>query len=114
MNSKFVNDSTMIYDKRIITYKWGNNAPNYDEYTETSGFIISAGTYAHNMVFFKRAAAEARRDFPKLKGKDIEVFIITRSSYNKGFAGIRFSLPENTTKRGYRQITRLNFEYVGG
>lgn len=104
----------MAYDKRIITRKWGNNAPKFDAHTSTEGFIISAGTYARNMVFFKRAAAEARRDFPKLKGTDIIVFIITRSSYNSGFAGIRFSLPANTTKRGYRQCTELDFECTGG
>lgn len=98
----------MKYDKRIITHQVGCN-PTNDEYTFSNGFVISAGTYSRSLTFFNEAAAEAKRDFPELKDDDIELFIITRSSYNKGFAGIRFPLPKNATKEGYRQGSELDF-----
>ncbi len=101
----------MNFDKRITTHKWGNN-PTRDEYTSSNGFVISAGTYARTMDFFNEAAAEAKRDFPHLEDKDIEVFIITKSMYNQGFAGIRFPLHDNAVKEGYRQSVSLDFDYV--
>lgn len=101
----------MKYDKRIITHKWGNN-PTNDEYTSSNGFVISSGTYSRSLAFFNDAAAEAKRDFPELKDEDIQPFIITKSRYNQGFAGIKFSLPENTKKRGYHQCSELDFSYA--
>lgn len=98
----------MKYDKRIITHKWGNN-PTNDEFTSSNGFIISSGSYDRSMKFFNGAATEAKKDFPELKDSDIEAFIITKSSYNQGFAGVRFSLPDNTKKDGYRQASKLDF-----
>lgn len=98
------------YDKRIITHRWGNN-PTNDEFTSSNGFVISAGTYSRSLAFLKAAAAEAKRDFPGLKDEDIEPFIIIRSTYNKGFAGIHFPLPENAEKKGYRQASSLDFSY---
>jgi len=98
------------YDKRIITHRWGNN-PTNDEFTSSNGFVISAGTYSRSLAFLKAAAAEAKHDFPGLKDEDIEPFIITRSTYNKGFAGIRFPLPENAVRSGYSQEKRLDFSY---
>lgn len=98
----------MKFDKRITTHQWGNN-PTKDEYTSSTGFVISAGTYSHSLKFFNDAAAEAKRDFPELKDEDIQAFIITRSTYNEGFAGIRFPIPENTKKDGYRQVKALDF-----
>jgi hypothetical protein len=98
----------MNYDKRICTHKWGNN-PTHDEYTDTKGVVISAGTYDRSLEFLNGAAAEAKKDFPGLKDSDIEPFIITKSGYNKNFAGIWFPLPENTEKAGYRQVTELDF-----
>lgn len=98
----------MNYDKRIITHQWGNNPAN-DEFTSSNGFVISSGTYSRSLTFFNEAAAEAKRDFPGLKDDDIEPFVITRSRYNLGFAGIRFPLPENTVKEGYYQRKELDF-----
>lgn len=100
----------MKYDKRIVTHQWGNN-PTNDEHTSSNGFVISAGTYSRSLTFFIEAAAEAKRDFPEIKNDDIEPFIITRSSYNQGFAGIRFPLPENTTKEGYHQDKKVDFSF---
>src|SRR5690606_12806527 len=99
---------TMKFDKRIITRKWGNN-PTRDEFTSSNGFVISSGKYSRSIAFFLEAAAEAKRDFPFLTDKDIEVFIITKSSYNQGSAGVRFSLPENSEKKGYRLAEQLDF-----
>ena len=101
----------MKYDKRIITHKWGNN-PTKDEHTSSNGFVISGGSYGRSLKALKGMAAEAKRDFPTLKDEQIEPFIITRSSYNMGFAGIRFPLPENATKEGYRQDSELDFSYA--
>ena len=98
----------MNYDKRIITHNWGNNE-THDEFTNSNGFIISNGTYARSLAFLNEAAAEAKRDFPSLSDKDIEPFIITKSSYNQGFAGIRFTLTANTEKEGYRLAAELDF-----
>lgn len=100
----------MTYDKRIITHKWGNN-PSNDEYTDTNGFIISNGTYDKSFAFYKKLAEQAKKDFPFLKDEDIECFVITRSTYNKGFGGIRFSLPENQEKQGYRYSNRVDFDW---
>lgn len=98
-------------DKRIITHQWGNN-PERNEYTSSNGFVISGGTYNRTVEFFNELAAEAKRDFPHLVDGDLHAFIITDSMYNKGFAGIRFSLPENSVKEGYRQGSRLDFDYA--
>jgi hypothetical protein len=100
----------MKYDKRIITHKWGNNDTR-DEFTNSNGFVISNGTYARSLAFLNEAAAEAKRDFPSLTDKDIEPFIITKSSYNQGFAGIRFPLPANATRAGYKTGAELDFIY---
>lgn len=98
-------------DKRITTHKWGNNATN-DEYASSNGFIISDGTYDKSISFFNKLAKEAKEDFPFLKNEDIECFIITKSSYNQGFGGIRFSLPANTQKKGYRACQQVDFYYA--
>lgn len=97
----------MKFDKRIMTHKWGDN----EEFTNSNGFVISAGSYRRDIKFFQKLAEEAKKDFPFLKDGDIEVFIITKSSYNKGFGGVRFPLPENTQKKGYYHGVRLDFDY---
>lgn len=97
-------------DKRIITHQWGNN-PTNDEYTNSNGFIISSDTYDKSISFFKKLAREAKKDFPFLKDGDIECFVITQSTYNKGFGGIKFSLPDNTKKAGYYQGSRIDFDW---
>ncbi len=101
----------MNYDKRICTHKWGNN-PTNDEYTSSNGLIISAGTYSRSMEFFNQMAAEAKKDFPHLTDEDIEPIIITKSSYNQGFAGIKFPLQKNALRTGYRQVANLDFHYA--
>ena len=107
--------TTMRYDKRIITHKWGNN-PTRDESTASNGFIIegfviSGKSYGRTLAFLNELAAEAKRDFPSLTDGQIEPFIVTRSSYNKGFAGIRFPLPANTIKDDYHRSAHLDFEH---
>jgi hypothetical protein len=99
------------FDKRIVTHKWGNN-PTRDEYTSSNGYIIAANHYCRTMEFFKVAAKEAKKDFPELKDSDIEVFVITDSCYNKGFSGIKFSLPDNAKKNGYRYSSTIDFSYL--
>ena len=98
----------MEYDKRIITHTCGNN-PERNEFTFSNGFIISAGTYDRSIDFLNALAAEAKKDFPSLNDSDIIPFIITKSTYNKSFAGIRFPLLPNTIKDGYYQAAELDF-----
>jgi hypothetical protein len=99
-----------ITDKIICTHKWGNNAPNYDEFTNSNGFILSC-TYDYSIKGFKELVKIARKDFPFLKDSDIECFRVIKSSYQKGFPGVSFSLPTNKKKKGYRQIKRIDFDY---
>ena len=96
-----------ISEKFIATHKWGNN-PTNDEFTNSNGFILSC-TYDYSIKGFNELAAIAKKDFPFLKDSDIECFIVTKSSYNKGFPGVRFALPENQTKEGYSQVPRFDF-----
>ena len=96
-------------DKRIVTHRWGNN-PTCDEHTSSNGFILPSGTYARHLKFLNELAAEAKKDFPWLEDVNIEPFTVLKSTYNQGFAGIRFSLPENTTKAGYRLSDRLDLQ----
>lgn len=100
----------MKFDKRIITHKWGNN-PTNDEYTSSNGFVISGGSYGRSLAFYQSLAAEAKKDFPHLTDDQIECFVIVRSSYNNGFAGVRFQLPENTSKSGYSADSKLDFSH---
>ncbi len=97
----------MTFDKRIITHHCGA----HDELTFSNGFVISGGSCGRNIAFLLRLAAEAKRDFPDIRDENIEVFIITRSSYNQGFAGVRFPLPKNAVKEGYRQANAVDFQY---
>lgn len=100
----------MKYDKRIITHKWGNNS-TADEYTSSNGFVISGDSYDRSIAALNEMVAEAKRDFPSLSDSEIQPFIITRSTYNKCFAGIRFPLPANATKDGYKQGSELDFAH---
>ena len=97
------------YDKRIATHKWGSNETN-DEFTNSNGFVISNGSYSRSIAFFNELANEAKRDFPELLDSDIECFVITKSTYNKGFAGVRFPLPANTRKAGYSDCVKVDFQ----
>lgn len=94
-----------------MSHKWGNN-PTNDKFTSSNGFVISSGTYSRSIAFLNEAANEAKKDFPFLKDDDIEAFIITDSSYNKGFSGVRFSLPDNTKHKAYRSSSTLDFKYL--
>jgi hypothetical protein len=96
-----------ISEKFICTHKWGNN-PTNDEYTNSNGFILSC-TYDYSIKGFKELAQIAQKDFPFLKEDDIECFIVTKSTYNKGFPGVRFSLPENYSHKDYRSVGKTNF-----
>ena len=87
-----------------------SNSTN-DEFESSNGFVISDGTYDRSLRFLRQAASEAKRDFPHLTDADIEPFIITKSTYNKNFAGIRFPLPGGTTKPGYRVSNKLDFSH---
>lgn len=94
-----------ISDKFICTHHWGDNK----EFTNSNGFILSC-TYDYSVKGFKELAKIARKDFPFLKDRDIECFIVTKSSYNKGFPGVRFALPENFKRAGYRDVSgKVNF-----
>lgn len=74
-----------------------------DEYTSTNGFIFSANSYDKSLKWYKAAAKEAKKDFPFLTDSDIEFTVVTKSSYNQGFPGIRFGLEANQVKQGYLQ-----------
>lgn len=94
--------------KRIITWRWGNN-PTQDEHTATRGFIF--GGYNASAPAYTRLVEEARRDFPSLRDKDIELSKVTQSTYMKGFIVVSFPLPPNTEKRGYDNWQRFDFHY---
>ena len=102
----------MAYDKRIVTHTCGNN-PTHNEFKLSNGFIFSANTYQHSIMFLNRLADEAKRDFPGLTDDDIEVVVVVKSGYNQGFWGVRFVLPEGIScKDGYRKVSRLDFSYL--
>lgn len=102
----------MSYDKRIVTHTWGNN-PTHDEFKSSNGFILSANTYQHSISFLNELSAEAKRDFPWLTDNDIEVFVVVQSRYNQGFWGVRFTLPEEASRKEvYRNVPTLDFSYL--
>ena len=97
-------------DKIIVTHKWGNN-PTHDEYTSSNGIIVRNRHYGRTMDDYIEMADQAKKDFPFLKDSDIEPFVVRESSYNKNMAGIRFSLPDNYSKKGYFECSKLDFSY---
>ena len=98
----------MAYDKRIITYKVGNNE-THDEYTYCNCIVMAQNHYRHDIAFLNALAKEAKRDFPHLTDEDLVVFKVTKSRYNEGFWGVIFSLPVGTTKESYRHVSELDF-----
>ena len=89
------------FEKIIVTHKC--------EITYSNGFIVSS-YYDKSLKHFKLIANEVRKDFPDLSDGDIEIFVVTDSTYNKGCPGVRFALPANTKCKGYRSISgRLPF-----
>jgi len=96
-------------DKRIVTHKWGNN-PTNDEYTGSNGFIIS-NRYDKSIAHYLELVEIAKKDFPFLKDEDIECCEVRRSSYNQGCPFIKFSLPENTKKKGYEGYKNIDFDW---
>jgi hypothetical protein len=90
----------MAYDKRIVTH---------DEFTIFNGYVLSTNLYRHDIAYMIQLATEAKCDFPFLKVEEIEVFVVTKSEYNKGFWGVKFPLPAGTTKEGYRSVKSLDF-----
>jgi len=100
----------MTYDKRIVTHQWGNN-PTHDEYTNSNGVVMAANHDCHSITFIDQLAAEAKRDFPDLNDGEIEVFVVTKSSYNRVFWGVKFPLPAGAVKDGYRAVQGLDFVY---
>jgi hypothetical protein len=90
----------MAYDKRIVTH---------DEFTNSNGYVLTTNLYRHDIAYIIQLATEAKCDFPFLKAEEIEVFVVTKSEYNKGFWGVKFPLPDGTTKEGYRSVKSLDF-----
>jgi hypothetical protein len=70
--------------------------------------VLSGGSYGRSLAFFTALADAAKKDFPHLTDADIQRFTVTKSSYNQGFAGVRFSLPSNTEHPDYR-LEQLDF-----
>jgi hypothetical protein len=70
---------------------------------------MSFNSYRHDIVFINKLAAQAKQDFPDLEDEKIEVFVVTRSDYNKGFWGIIFPLPPGTFRKGYQDEESLDF-----
>jgi hypothetical protein len=84
--------------KEIYSWKWGNNETR-DEDTSTRGYIL--GGYNSSFERICAMAAEAKKDFPNLQDKDIEVGFVTSSRCVKNFWGIHFPLPNETRHKDY-------------
>ena len=95
-------------DKRIITWKWGNNS-THDEFTTSRAFIID--NYGDNFAHYSRMVGEAKKDFPDLKDEDISVGRITNSTYMKEFCVISFLVEENLRKAGWDNWNRFDFDW---
>lgn len=91
------------YDKRIVQHCIGT-------WIVSDGYILSNDTYRKSLDFYNELATEAKRDFPHLKDQDINPFVVIKSNYNQGTAGIHFSLKAKTTKEGYNQHDHLDFQ----
>lgn len=98
------------FEKIIATHKWGNG-PTRDEITSSNGFVL-CDLYSRSLTTFKMLAEEAKKDFPDLSDDDIECFVVTKSSYNKGCPGVRFSLPDNARHPDYHACERVEFEHA--
>ena len=102
----------MTLDKRIYRYQMSDTRNDY----YANGFII--GNYSRYIATVRELAAVAMADFPHLKETDIEVGIIVKSTYNKGFLYVRFPLHGEpigkstiTEYKGYPVLySRLDFE----
>jgi len=93
-------------EKRIITWKWGNN-PTHDEYTTSRAFIF--GNYGDNFAHYAQLVAEAKKDFPKLRDEDVTVSVVHQSTYMKHFIYISFMVEENQVMAGYKNWDRFDF-----
>jgi len=109
------------YDKRIVThtvdtraYSERKESPPNDEdlAVYSNGYVISADSYSKSIDWYNQMASEAMKDFPELKSSDIECFVVANSTYNKGFAGIRFPLQSLTAHSAYTACQRLDFNYT--
>ncbi len=83
---------------------------NIDKYTSSNGYVLASNHYRGDMAFLNELVKEVKKDFPFVKEEDINPFVVTKSSFNQGFSGIRFSLPANTKKKGYKNVARLGFQ----
>lgn len=97
--------TNMRFDKRIVTHTSGAK----NEHAFSNGFVISNGSYSHSIHFFNELAAAAKKDFPFLSDHEIDCFVISKSSYNNHFAGVKFPLPANTKKSGYANCNSIDF-----
>lgn len=96
----------MSMEKRIITWKWGNN-PTHDEYTTSRAFIF--GNYGDNFAHYCQLVAEAKKDFPNMPDKEITVSEVRESHYMKNFIYISFLVPANHTQAGWSNWDRFDF-----
>lgn len=96
-------------DKRIITWKWGNN-PTNDEHTATRGFIF--GNYGSSAADYATLVDEALKDFPHLTVANINLGKVTKSGSMKGFALVTFLLAPNQMHEAYDAWDRFDFSYI--
>ncbi len=101
--------SKQSFEKRIITWKWGNS-PTRDEYTTTRAFIFTS-RYDDSFAGFQRLVKEVKKDFPKIPNSEITCSKVTQSSYMKGFPVVSFLLPDNTKHKNYDDWTTFDFNY---
>jgi hypothetical protein len=99
-------DQHTVGEKRIITWKWGNN-PTRDEYTTSRAYIF--GNYGDNYAHYARLVKEAKRDFPRLRNRDITVSVVRESTYMKNFIYISWLVKPNQQKEGYEKWGRFDF-----
>lgn len=68
--------------------------------------VIIAERYDHSLFMFQNLFEEAKKDFPKLRERDVECYNVVKSSSVKGCPMIKFDTYE--PREGYHTTERLN------
>lgn len=96
--------NTYVHDKRIYSWSIEGSRKVFQRV-----FII--GNYGDNLPAYLELIAEAKRDFPFLKDKDITLSKVTASSSILHHILITFELPAGSKVCGYSLYKDLNFNY---
>jgi len=84
----------MTYKKYIITWTTPGVVLRSEAY-------IIAECYEHGLLFFQGMIRIAKKFFPDLKDKEIELRTVVYSSWCKGCPLIHFPVPAGSKRRGW-------------